>query len=136
MKPGGSGLSDGFGMAAYVNADVVSPQISRSVYLSRTFIHQTVALTPDRIDEDPNPFYLQFIPRRRLEFTFGKISALDFFDVNEVGSDTHLQFTNVAIGNNGIYEYPADVHGFTLAAMVNYRAPRSVSALPKQHCRT
>ena len=99
--------------------------VSRSVYLSRTFIHQTIALTADRIDEDPNPFYLQSsIPRRRLELTFGKISATDFFDVNEVGSDTHLQFTNIAIDNNGIYEYPGDVHGFTLAAMVNYQGPK------------
>ena len=121
----GTGLSDGLGIAAYVNADVVDPQISRSVYLSRTFIHQTIALTADRIDEDPNPFYLQSsIPRRRLELTFGKISAPDFFDVNEVGSDSHLQFTNIAIDNNGIYEYPSDVHGFTLAAMVNYQGPK------------
>jgi high affinity Mn2+ porin len=124
-EAGGSGLSDGLGLGAYVNADVVDPDISRAVYLSRTFIHQTFALTADRIDEDPNPFYLQSsIPRRRLEVTLGKISVLDFFDVNEVGSDTHLQFTNVAIGNNGTYEYPADVHGFTLAAMVNYQGPK------------
>ncbi len=124
-EAGGTGLSDGLGIAAYVNADVVDPQISRSVYLSRTFIHQTIALTADRIDEDPNPFYLQSsIPRRRLELTFGKISATDFFDVNEVGSDSHLQFTNIAIDNNGIYEYPSDVHGFTLAAMVNYQGPK------------
>ncbi len=121
----GTGLSQGLGMAAYINADVIDPQTSRSVYLSRTFVHQTIALTADRIDEDPNPFYLQSsIPRRRLELTFGKISALDFFDVNEVGSDSHLQFTNIAIGNNGIYEYPSDVHGFTLAAMVNYQGPK------------
>ena len=124
-EAGGTGLSDALGLAAYVNADVVDPQISRSIYLSRVFVHQTLALTADRMDEEANPFYLQpSIPRRRLEFTFGKMSVLDFFDVNEVGSDSHLQFTNVAIDNNGIYEYPADVHGFTVAAMVNYQGPR------------
>jgi hypothetical protein len=84
-----------------------------------------VALTADRIEEEPNPFYLQrSLPRRRLEFTFGKMSLLDFFDVNEVGSDTHLQFTNLAIGNNGIYEVPGDTHGFTLAAMATYQGPK------------
>lgn len=124
-EAGGRGLSDGFGLAAYVNADATDPEVGRSVYLSRSFIHQTVALTADRIDEDPNPFYLQpSIPRRRLEFTFGKMSLLDFFDVNEVGSDTHLQFTNLAIGNNGIYEVAGDTHGFTLAAMANYQGPK------------
>ena len=124
-QAGGQGLSDTFGLAAYVNADAADPTVGRSVYLSRSFIHHTVALTADRIEEDPNPFYLQpSIPRRRLEFTFGKMSLLDFFDVNEVGSDTHLQFTNLAIGNNGIYEVPGDTHGFTLAAMANYQGPK------------
>lgn len=124
-EAGGGGLSDGLGLGAYVNADVVGPQVSHSVYLSRTFIHHTVALTADRIEEDPNPFYLQpSIPRQRLEFTAGRISLLDFFDVNEVGSDTHLQFTNVAIGNNGIYEFAGDEHGFTVAGMANYQDPR------------
>jgi high affinity Mn2+ porin len=124
-QAGGRGLSDTFGVAAYVNADATDPTVGRSVYLSRSFVHHTVALTADRIDEDPNPFYLQpSIPRRRLEFTFGKMSLLDFFDVNEVGSDTHLQFTNLAIGNNGIYEVPGDTHGFTVAAMATYQGPK------------
>ena len=124
-EAGGSGLSDGLGLGAYVNADVVGPDVSRAVYLSRAFIHQTFALTADRIEEEPNPFYLQpSIPRRRLEFTFGKMSLLDFFDVNEVGSDSHLQFTNVAIGNNGTYEFAGDEHGFTLAGMMNYQGPK------------
>jgi high affinity Mn2+ porin len=124
-EAGGRGLSDTFGVAAYVNADATDPTVGRSVYLSRSFVHHTVALTPDRIEEDPNPFYLQpSIPRRRVEFTFGKMSLLDFFDVNNVGSDTHLQFTNLAIGNNGIYEVPGDTHGFTLAAMATYQGPK------------
>jgi high affinity Mn2+ porin len=124
-EAGGRGLSDGHGIAAYVNADVIDPDLSRAVYLSRAFVHQTVALTADRIDEDPSPFYLQpSIPRRRLEFTLGKVSLLDFFDVNEVGSDSHLQFTNLALGNTGTYEFPGDGHGYTLAAMANYQGPK------------
>ncbi len=125
-EAGGRGLSDTFGVAAFVNADATDPTVGRSVYLSRSFVHHTVALSPDRIEEDPNPFYLQpSIPRRRLEFTFGKMSLLDFFDVNGVGSDTHLQFTNLAIGNNGIYEVPGDTHGFTVAAMATYQGPKA-----------
>src|SRR5215470_2326991 len=124
-ETGGSGLSDGNGITAYVNADVVSPGLSRSIYFSRAFYSHIVPLTADRIHEDPNPFILQSsIPRRRLEFTFGKLNLLDFFDVNEVGSDTHLQFTNLAIGNTGTYENGADGHGETVAAMVNFQGPR------------
>lgn len=124
-EAGGNGLSDGFGLGGFVNADVIAPDVSRAVFLSRAFIHHTVALTADRIEEAPNPFYLQAsLPRRRIEYTFGKMSLLDFFDVNDVGSDTHLQFTNVAIGNNGVYEVAADVYGYTVAAMVNYQGPK------------
>ena len=124
-ESGGSGLSDTLGLAAYVNADAIGPDISRAPYLSRFFIHHTVSLTPDRIEEYPNPFYLQpSIPRKRLEFTTGRMNLLDFFDVNEVGSDSHLQFTNVAIGNNGVYEYAGDQHGITVGAMANYQGPK------------
>jgi high affinity Mn2+ porin len=44
--------------------------------------------------------------------------------VNEVGSDSHLQFTNLAVGNTGTYESGADAHGDTVVAMVNYQGPR------------
>jgi hypothetical protein len=124
-EAGGHGVSDGQGVAAYVNADVVSPGLSRSVYISRFFYHHMIPLTADRINEASNPFVLQSsIPRRRLEFTFGKFSLLDFFDVNEAGSDSHLQFTNLAIGNTGTYENGADGHGDTVAVMTNFQGPR------------
>jgi hypothetical protein len=124
-ETGGKGLSGGNGVAAYVNADVVSPGLSRSLYLSRAFYFHMIPLTADRLSEDPNPFVLQSsIPRRRLEYTFGKFNLLDFFDVNEVGSDTHLQFTNLAIGNTGTYENGADGYGETIAAMMNYQGPK------------
>src|ERR1700761_4461584 len=69
---GGKGLSDTVGLGAYVNADAIGPGVNRSPYLSRFFIHHTVALGADRIEEEANPFYLQpSIPRRRLEVTGG-----------------------------------------------------------------
>ncbi len=48
----------------------------------------------------------------------------DFFDVNAVGSDSHLQFTNWTVDNNGAYDYAADTRGYTYAAIVEYDAPR------------
>ena len=121
----GRGLSDGSGIAAYVNADVINPDLSRALYLSRSFVHHAMALSAARIEEQPNPFFLQrSLPERRIEFTFGKFSLLDFFDVNEVGGDSHLQFTNIAIGNTGTYENGSDGHGDTLAGMVNVQSPK------------
>jgi carbohydrate-selective porin OprB len=51
------------------------------------------------------------------------MSLPDFFDQNSVGSDSHLQFTNWAIDNNGAYDYAADTRGYTVAAMIEYDAP-------------
>src|ERR1700761_9123082 len=125
-EAGGKGLSQALGMAGFVNLDVVrNPSLGQGVYAARYFIHQTFPLTADRIEVQPNPFYLQkSIPRRRIEFIMGKMGMVDFFDNNSVGSDSHLQFTNWAIDNNGAYDYAANTRGYTVAAIVTYAGPK------------
>jgi high affinity Mn2+ porin len=125
-EAGGKGLSAALGMAGFTNLDVVrNPALGQQVYAARYFIHYTVPLTSYRVEEQPNPFYLQSsIPRRRLEFTIGKMGLIDFFDLNGVGSDSHLQFTNWAIDNNGAYDYAANTRGYTVAAMLTYAGPK------------
>lgn len=124
-ETGGKGVGQALGIAAFTNLDVVrNPTLSQNVYLARYFIHQTFPLTAARVETQPNPFYLQnSLPRRRIEFLMGKLSMVDFFDVNAVGSDSHLQFTNWAIDNNGAYDYAADTRGYTTAAMLSYQGP-------------
>jgi high affinity Mn2+ porin len=125
-EAGGKGLSNALGIAAFPNLDVVrNPSLSQGVYAARYFIHYTVPLTADRVEEQPNPFYLQHsIPRQRIEFTMGKMGLVDFFDNNSVGSDSHLQFTNWAIDNNGAYDYAANTRGYTIAAILSYAGPK------------
>ena len=41
-----------------------------------------------------------------------------------VGSDSHLQFTNWAIDNNGAYDYAANTRGYTIAAILSYTGPK------------
>ena len=125
-EAGGKGLSNALGIAAFPNLDVVrNPSLGQGVYAARYFLHYTVPLTADRVEEQPNPFYLQrSIPRQRIEFTMGKMSMVDFFDLNAVGSDSHLQFTNWAIDNNGAYDYAANTRGYTVAAMLSYAGPK------------
>ena len=60
------------------------------------------------------------LPARRLEVRLGKMSLVDYFDVNSVGSDSHLQFLNWTTDNNGAYDYAADTRGYTDAAMIEY----------------
>jgi carbohydrate-selective porin OprB len=103
---------------------VRNPTLGQNAYPARYFLHQTIPLSADRVEQQPNPFYLQTsVPIRRLEFFLGKVSLPDFFDVNAVGSDSHLQFTNWAIDNNGAYDYAAETRGYTYAAVVEYQGP-------------
>jgi carbohydrate-selective porin OprB len=61
------------------------------------------------------------LPSRRLEFRIGKFGTADFFDVNAAGSDSHFQFLNWTVDNNGAYDYPADTRGYTYGAMLEYQ---------------
>ena len=48
------------------------------------------------------------------------MSLPDFFDVNDIGSDSHLQFLNWTADNNGAWDYAADTRGYTYAGIFEY----------------
>jgi len=122
---GGRGLSDALGLAGFTNLDVVrNPTLGAAPYVARAMMHVTIPLSGELVDATPSPLSLAaHVPARRLEFRAGKLGMADFFDVNAVGSDSHLQFTNWTVDNNGAYDYAADTRGYTYAAMVEYDAP-------------
>jgi high affinity Mn2+ porin len=121
-EAGGYALSLGFGLAGNPDLDIVrNPLLSKAPYLARGEIHKVIALSKDKIENDRNAFSLfDELPRRRLEIRFGKFSLPDFFDVNSVGSDTHLQFLNWTTDNNGAWDYAADTRGYTVALTADY----------------
>jgi high affinity Mn2+ porin len=123
---GGRGLSDALGVAGFTNLDVVrNPTLGSAPYIARAMVHTTIPLSSDMVDTRPNAFALAaHVPARRIEIRAGKLSMADFFDVNAVGSDSHLQFTNWTVDNNGAYDYAADTRGYTYAAVVEYDTPR------------
>jgi high affinity Mn2+ porin len=119
---GGRGLSQALGLAGFTNLDVVrNPNLGSKPYLARYGIHQVFGLTDTTIDQAPGPFAVASkVPARRVEFRVGKMSVPDFFDVNPVGSDSHLQFMNWTTDNNGAYDYSADTRGYTVGAIAEY----------------
>src|ERR1700678_393834 len=121
-EAGGSALSLGLGLAGNTDLDIVrNPLLSKAPYLSRGMIHKVFALSKDKIENTRTYFSLfDELPRRRLEIRFGKFSMPDFFDVNSVGSDTHLQFINWATDNNGAWDYAADTRGYTVGAVADF----------------
>ena len=122
---GGRGLSDALGLAGFTNLDVVrNPTLGSAPYIARAMVHVTVPLGQEMVDATPTPFSLAArVPARRIEIRAGKLGMADFFDVNAVGSDSHLQFTNWTVDNNGAYDYAADTRGYTYAAIVEYDTP-------------
>jgi high affinity Mn2+ porin len=121
-EAGGAALSTGLGLAGNTDLDIVrNPSLSKAPYLGRGMIHKVFALSKDKVENQRS--YLSLfneLPRRRLEVRFGKFSMPDFFDLNSVGSDTHLQFINWTTDNNGAYDYAADTRGYTLGATADY----------------
>ena len=121
-EAGGAALSTGLGVAGAPDLDIVrNPLLSKAPYLARGMIHKVFALSKDKVENERNALALfNELPRRRLEIRFGKFSMVDFFDQNSVGSDTHLQFTNWTVDNNGAYDYAADTRGYTVGVTVDY----------------
>jgi hypothetical protein len=134
---GGRGISQALGLAGETNLDVVrNPNLSIVPYLSHGEIHQIIGLTSEMVDQDRDPFSLATkVPVRRFEIRIGKMSLPDSFDVNSVGSDSHLQFTNWTIDNNGAWDYAADTRGYTVGGILEYddrvwSARYAIAAMP------
>jgi hypothetical protein len=121
-EAGGQALSLGFGLAGNTDLDIVrNPALSKAPYLGRGMIHKVFGLSEDKVENQRT--YLSLfdeLPRRRLEIRFGKFSMPDFFDVNSVGTDTHFQFNNWSIDNNGAWDYAADTRGYTVGLVADY----------------
>jgi hypothetical protein len=119
---GGRGISQALGLAGQTNLDVVrNPNLSTVPYLARGEIHQIVGLTDEMTDQDRGPLALATkVPLRRFEIRAGKMTLPDTFDVNSVGTDSHLQFTNWTIDNNGAWDYAADTRGYSVGGILEY----------------
>lgn len=118
----GRGLSEALGLAGATNLDVVrNPYLSKAPYPARYQIHQVIGFTQQTTSQEPGPFALApSVPVRRVEFRLGKLTLPDFFDVSGPGSDTHLQFMNWTVDNNGAWDYAADTRGYSVGGMAEY----------------
>ena len=125
-ETGGRGISDALGLAGFTNLDVVrNPSIGQAPYLARVMLRQIIALSDRTEKADRDWAHLATnLPERRMEFRVGRLGTADFFDTNEVGSDSHLQFLNWTVDNNGAYDYAADTRGYTWGAIAEYQSPR------------
>jgi hypothetical protein len=135
---GGHGISEALGLAGAVNLDVVrNPTLGKAPYIGRAVLSHTFAFSKEMVKTDRTPISLQTQkPVRRLEMHIGKFTMPDYFDQNAVGTDSHLQFTNWTIDNNGSWDYAADTRGYTAGIVLEYQdrnwaARIGVAMMPK-----
>ncbi|WP_174240877.1 carbohydrate porin [Granulicella sp. S190] len=119
---GGRGDSEALGLAGFTNLDVVrNPNLGATPYMARVQLHQTIGFTDKLVPNNRTQFSLgDEVPERRLEFHVGKMSLPDFLDINNIGSDSHLQFMNWTVDNNGAWDYAADTRGYTYGIVSEY----------------
>lgn len=119
---GGRGISEAFGLAGFTNLDVVrNPSLGSTPYMARVQLHQIIGLTGKLVDSARTPFSLATqLPERRFEFHVGKIGLPDYLDINSIGMDSHLQFLNWTVDNNGAWDYAADTRGYTYGIVAEY----------------
>ena len=134
---GGRGISEALGLAGFTNLDVVrNPSLGSKPYLARYELHQVVGLTDKLVEVARTPFSLPTrLPARRLEMHVGRMGLPDFLDLNSVGTDSHLQFLNWTVDNNGAWDYAANTRGYTDALVLEYvdktfAARYAVAAMP------
>jgi high affinity Mn2+ porin len=118
----GGGLSDALGLGGFTDLDVVrNPTLGTTPYIARGMIRQVIPLSSETVEADRTPWYLATkVPVRRLELRFGKMGVNDFFDINDVGTDSHLQFMNWTVDDNGAFDYAADTRGYTIGLLAEY----------------
>jgi high affinity Mn2+ porin len=118
----GHGISNALGLAGFTNLDVVrNPSLSYTPYVGRIMIRQIIPLSHDTVSAERDGLHLATrLPARRLEFRLGKFGAADFFDLNSWGSDSHLQFLNWTLDNDGAYDYAANTRGYTDGAILEF----------------
>ena len=121
----GGGIGTALGLAGYSNLDSVRTVsgmvLPETPYLARLMLRQIIPLTDERVEAERDPLHLATsVPARRIEFRIGKFDLVDFFDLNSFGSDSHLQFLNWTVDQNGAWDYAANTRGYTDGALLEY----------------
>jgi hypothetical protein len=121
----GAGVSSALGLGGLPDLDAVTDHTaSAAPYVARAHFRQTIAFSRNTEPATRSPLGLDpFLPVTRLEIRVGKMSVADFFDLNSIGGDSHLQFLNYAIVNNAAYDFAANSRGYSYGVLFEFYSP-------------
>ena len=119
----GSGVSTGYGLGAYTNADVIRAGpagLGSGPYLARLYARYLIPLSgtlgeslPRGMDQLPDQE-----PADRIEIKGGKLAPTDDFDQNRYANNGRAQFLNYAFLYNTAWDYASDTRGYSIGASV------------------
>ena len=124
----GEGLSAGYGLGAYTNADVIRSgpaDLGHGPYLARLYARYVIPLSEElgesltrNMDRLPGRE-----PVDRIEIKGGKLAPTDDFDQNRYANNGRTQFLNYAFLFNTAWDYASDTRGYTIGASVAFVHP-------------
>jgi hypothetical protein len=119
----GSGISGGYGLGGYTNADVIRAgpaDLGQSPYLARLYARYVVPLSG--AVTEPLERGMDQIPGRqaadRIEIKAGKLAPTDDFDQNRYANNGRTQFMNYDFLFNTAWDYASDTRGYSIGASI------------------
>ena len=124
----GNGISNGLGLAGFVNGDVVragSSNLPKIPYWARYYLRYFVPLSSETekvercMDQLPGEQ-----PVSRWEIKFGRLALTDDFDQNRYANNNRSQFMNYDFLYNTAWDYAADTRGYSVGFVTSLFEPR------------
>jgi hypothetical protein len=124
----GNGVSSGLGLGGYVNGDVIragSSDLPKTPYVARLYLRYYYPLSSETekvergMDQIPGDQ-----PVSRVELKFGKLAAVDDFDLNRYANNNRTQFMNYDFLYNTAWDYASDTRGYTYGMTLSLFQPR------------
>lgn len=124
----GDGISNGVGLAGYVNGDVIragSSNLPKDPYVARLYLRYYYPLSSETekveraMDQIPGEQ-----PVSRFEAKIGKMTPTDDFDLNRYANNNRTQFLNYDFLYNTAWDYAADTRGYSYGIVAALYQPR------------
>ncbi len=124
----GYGVSDGTGLAGYVNGDVIragSSDLPKTPYVARLYLRYYLPLSSETekvergMDQLPGDQ-----PVARWEVKVGKLTLTDDFDLNRYANNNRTQFLNYDFLYNTAWDYAADTRGYSYGLVTALYQPK------------
>lgn len=124
----GNGVSNGTGLAGFVNGDVIragSSDLPKTPYIARLFLRYYVPLSTETEKVDRAMDQLPGVqPVGRWEIKAGRLTLTDDFDLNRYANNNRTQFLNYNFLFNTAWDYAADTRGYSYGITTALYQPR------------